>query len=162
MTPPPLAIIQARLRAQGYFILRLRGRCMEPLLFEGDRALIVPIDEVMVGILALVLLNDGSLALHRVVSVEPDAVTTKGDYAGKVERIAQSRLLGVARKFSLDSGSWVEDPRDRKELADLAALSLSIGCKAGKGESEEARALIWELNGSTRTIMMERAEHNRG
>ena len=99
MTPPLSAIVQARLRAQGYFVLGLRGRCMEPLLFEGDRALIRPIDEVMIGVLALVLLDDGSLALHRVVAIEPDAVTTKGDYAGKVERIAQSRLFGVARKF---------------------------------------------------------------
>lgn len=162
MTPPLLAIIQARLRAQGYFILGLRGRCMEPLLFEGDRAFIMPIDEMMVGILALVLLNDGSLALHRVVAIEPDAVTTKGDYAGKVERIAQSRLFGVARKFSLDGGSWVEDPRNRKELADLAALSLSIGHRADKKANEEARALIWELNESARTIMMKRAEHDCG
>lgn len=158
MTPPLSAIVQARLRAQGYFVLGLRGRCMEPLLFEGDRALIRPIDEVMIGVLALVLLDDGSLALHRVVAIEPDAVTTKGDYAGKVERIAQSRLFGVARKFSLDGGSWVEDPRNRRELADLAALSLSIGCEAGKRENEEARALIWSLNESTRKIMMEGAD----
>lgn len=34
------SIVKAKLRAEGRFVLTLCGRCMEPLLLEGDRAIV--------------------------------------------------------------------------------------------------------------------------
>lgn len=65
------------------------------------------------GDLALVFLNDGLLAVHRIVAAEEGLFLTKGDYSGKVERVAPSCVLGIARKLSFEGGPWVEDPRGK-------------------------------------------------
>ena len=157
MTSPLVSVVKAKLRAEGHFVLTLRGRCMEPLLLEGDKAFVELTDDVRIGDLALVLLDDGSLAVHRVVAVDQGAVVTKGDYSGKSEKLGSSRVLGVAREFSLDGGSWVADPRSESECAELAALSAIIGKESGNAESESARVLIWNLNQAARREMMEGA-----
>lgn len=162
MTQGLADVIRAKLRLEGSFEFGLRGRCMEPLLREGDRVLVVPAGKPYVGDLALVILDDKSLALHRIVCMHPDSIVTKGDYSGKSEHVALADFLGVAREFSLEGSLWVMDPRNRRERADLAALSLSIDHKTGRRANDEVRALIWSLNESTRMIMVERAEHDCG
>lgn len=156
MTSPLASIVKAKLRAEGHFVLTLRGRCMEPLLLEGDKAFVEPADDVRIGDLALMLLDDGSLAVHRIVAADQGAVVTKGDYSGKAERVSLLRVLGIARRFSLEGGPWVEDPRDEGAIGRIVALSSVIGNKNRTGNVREARKLIWDSNKSARSTMLEK------
>ena len=162
MTPPIASVVKAKLRAEGRFVLTLRGRCMEPLLFKGDRAAVFPYEHPQLGDLALILLDDDLLAVHRIVGFELGAFITKGDYSGKAEKVMQSRILGVAKKFSLEGGPWVEDPRSRNEIIDLVSLSLTIGHIVAGSSNSNARCLIWRQNESTRAAMMKGAEYVDG
>lgn len=158
MTPPIASVVKAKLRAEGRFVLTLRGRCMEPLLFEGDRAAVFPSEHPQLGDLALVLLGNDLLAVHRIVGFELGAFITKGDYSGKAEKVASSSILGVAKRFSLEGGPWVEDPRSRDEIIDLVSLSLTIGRIDTGSSNGDARYLIWRQNESTRAAMMKGAK----
>lgn len=51
---------------------RVRGRSMEPTLYDGDRLLLVHGAEPRLGKLAVVRLPDGVVAVKRVVRREPD------------------------------------------------------------------------------------------
>ncbi len=159
MTFPIAAIIKAKLRSEGRFVLTLCGRCMEPLLVEGDRAVVELCDDPQVGDVVLVCLDNGLLAVHRLVAFESGLCVTKGDYSGKVERTSLFHILGVVRKFSLDGGAWIEDPRSRDELIGLANLSLTIGCTIVGAANDDARYLIWNQNKFTRMAMMRESEY---
>lgn len=162
MTPPIASVVKAKLRAEGRFVLTLRGRCMEPLLLEGDRAAVFPCEHPQLGDLALVLLDDDLLAVHRIVGFEFGNFITKGDYSGKAEKVMPSRILGVAKRFSLEGGPWVGDPRSRDEIIDLVSLSLTIGHIVAGSSNDDARYLIWRQNESTRAAMMKGAEYVDG
>lgn len=156
MTPPIASIVKAKLRAKGRFVLTLRGRCMEPLLFGGDRAAVFLSEHPQVGELALVLLDCDKLAIHRIVDSKPGLFITKGDYSGKAEKVTPSHILGVAKEFSLEGGPWVEDPREENAIRRIVALSLAIGDKDVIEESAKERNLIWDSNKSARSMMLER------
>lgn len=154
MTSKIASILKAKLSVDGKFVLKLRGRCMEPLLYEGDRVEVIPSGHPRIGEVALVLLDDDVLAVHRIVDSGPEFFITKGDYSGKTEIITKSRLLGIAKKFSLEGGPWVEDPREEKAIARIVALSLEIGNKGCIGDNANARKMIWDSNKSTRSFML--------
>lgn len=156
------SVVKAKLRAEGRIVLTLRGRCMEPLLFDGDRAAVFPYEHPQLGDLALILLDDDLLAVHRIMGFEFGNFITKGDYSGKAEKVMPSRILGVAKKFSLEGGPWVEDPRSRDEIIDLVSLSLTIGHIISGSSNNNARCLIWRQNESTRAAMMKGAEYVDG
>lgn len=162
MTSPLASIVKAKLRAEGHFVLTLRGRCMEPLLFEGDRAAIEPCDNPQLGDLALVLLDGGELAVHRIVDSSSGFYVTKGDFSGRAERVVPSDILGIAKKFSLEGGPWIEDPRSRDEIIDLISLSLTIGRIVTRNSNDDARYMIWCQNESTRAAMMKGIEYAYG
>lgn len=148
-----MAVVES---VEGRFVLTLRGRCMEPLLFEGDRAVVLSAEHLQVGDLALVLLDGGLLAVHRIVGFEPNFYITKGDYSGKAERVGPLCVLGIARGFSLEGGPWVEDPRPRHALVDLAGFSITM-CSKGS-EASGARRLVWHQNKIARKNMTKEAE----
>lgn len=157
------AIIRARLRSEGHFDLVLQGRCMEPLLLAGDRARVVPVEEPRKGDLVLVLLDEETLALHRIVYLGFETAVTKGDYSSKAEDVRLANLLGAAKEFSLAGGPWVSDPRSECELSGIAALSAALegeNCK-GRSRREEVRALVWSLNKAARESMLEEGRGGR-
>ncbi len=61
-------------------IIPLRGRSMRPFLEDGrDRALLCPADEVREGDAVLAEIAPGRYVLHRVISIQGQKVTLRGD-----------------------------------------------------------------------------------
>lgn len=151
---PLSVVIRAKIISDGYFDLKLKGQCMEPLLMAGDKARIVAIDELRIGDIVLVSMNEYSLALHRVVSLDSGRVVTKGDYSGKAEERLQSDFIGVAKEFSLEGSPWVSDVRSKNEINSLALMSLGL-LDRSDDQIMENRALIWAQNEAARAKMIE-------
>ena len=99
MTFPIAAIIKAKLRSDGRFVLTLCGRCMEPLLVEGDRAVVELCDDPQVGDVVLVCLDNGLLAVHRLVAFESGLCVTKGDYWARSRGRRFFTSLGLLGNF---------------------------------------------------------------
>lgn len=77
-------IIKARLKKSGWAELRVKGRCMEPLLFENEIVKVVMAEEINVGDICLIYLSNinpvisrGDLLIHRVVKKEKRALSYK-------------------------------------------------------------------------------------
>ncbi len=83
------------LLASGHAVqFQARGDSMYPLIRDHDYLHVEPCGEVRVGEIALVLAERG-LTAHRVVSVDGDAVVTRGDNApAPDDAVARSKVLG--------------------------------------------------------------------
>ena len=156
MTSPLVSVVKAKLRAEGHFVLTLRGRCMEPLLFAGDRVRVEACEDPSVGDLCLVILPDGALALHRVVSVSGGATACKGDYSGKAESLGPGCVIGRAVSFMPDGlGVWVrwsQGDAYRREIVSLSRVLSDRG--AARDIRQEARRRVWELNEGKRAELL--------
>lgn len=94
-------IIKARLKKSGMAVLRVKGRCMEPLLFENEIVKVVVAEEIDVGDICLIcvpytnpMISRGELLIHRVVKKEKELYLTKGDCSGKYEKISREDIVG--------------------------------------------------------------------
>ena len=89
-----LELARAHLAAGRTLVAQVSGLSMWPLVKPGQRVVIAPDRHVKVGDLALVVLGR-ALVLHRVVSIGPDTITTKGDAVARPDpQIAASDVLG--------------------------------------------------------------------
>ena len=146
-------ILRAKVHAQGYCEITLSGRCMEPFLIAGDMARIVSTVTPTVGDIALVELDSGLVALHRIVHVSNHAYITKGDFTGITECIPEENVIGVAECFSLDGVHWSKDQRTQNEIAELVRLSIRLSDRSDPATAR-TRTVIWEFNETARERML--------
>lgn len=99
--------LKARIKTEGEAVLSLQGRCMEPLLSEGDKAKVIPAVHYSKGYLYLFELPDGSLAVHRLVQKINKDVIMKGDRSRGFQRVSCQNILGVVSEIQLlDCELW--------------------------------------------------------
>lgn len=80
--------------------LCLRGYSMRPFLEDGrDKALLVKAENVKVGMPVLAETSKGHFVLHRVVDIDGDKVTLRGDGNIAVERCLMQDIKGEAVGF---------------------------------------------------------------
>lgn len=80
--------------------LCLRGYSMRPFLEDGrDKALLVKAENVKVGMPVLAEISKGHFVLHRVVDIDGDKVTLRGDGNIAVERCLMQDIKGEAVGF---------------------------------------------------------------
>ncbi|MEM9557365.1 MAG: ABC transporter substrate-binding protein [Acidobacteriota bacterium] len=76
--------------------LRVRGRCMEPLLRDGDRLELAPLGAPpRLGDLLVARTADGALVCHRVLEAAEDSVLLAGDRTRRAERVASPHWLAL-------------------------------------------------------------------
>lgn len=147
-------IIWAKIRMDGYYDISLHGRCMEPLLQAGDKARVYPSGVICTGDIALLVLENGDVALHRIVQINENKIMTKGDFSGRVEIVGKSDIIGIAREFFLADRGWSKDLRDLNDILKLVELSLCIANKPRDEENERYRDMIWTANLTARQNML--------
>jgi hypothetical protein len=157
-----LQIIRAKVKSNGSCVISLNGRCMEPFLMSGDKARIVYSNQINIGDVVLIELQNGGGALHRVVEANGDIFRTKGDYSGKSELISSNNIIGVAVEYFLDDEGWAKDCRTNEEILKLVDLSTQIGFKQSRTDSYEIRKTIWEINMAARRVMKDKVSVNYG
>ena len=96
--------------------LKLRGRSMRPFLEDGrDKALIKKADDIHVGDAVLAEIFKGVFVLHRIISIDGDNVTLRGDGNLNTERCTRKDVKGTVVGFyskgrptldSTDSMKW--------------------------------------------------------
>lgn len=80
--------------------LCLRGYSMRPFLEDGrDKVLLVKAENVKVGMPVLAEMSKGHFVLHRVVDIDGDKVTLRGDGNIAVERCLMQDIKGEAVGF---------------------------------------------------------------
>ena len=83
--------------------LQLKGFSMRPFLEDGrDKALLVKAKKISVGIPVLAVVDDGRYVLHRIVKIQGDDVTLRGDGNLGVEHCkvadVKAEAIGFYRK----------------------------------------------------------------
>ena len=106
MIQTEISIYKARLKAKGSVELRLKGSCMNPLLQDGEIAIIVPTDKYKVGDMCLAEFPDGCLILHRIVDIRNEKYILKGDRARRAECLPERSLIGVASAVHNDKKTY--------------------------------------------------------
>ena len=76
--------------------LRVRGRCMEPLIREGDWVEVVA-EEPRIGSLVLATSSSGELVCHRVIAATQTGRVLAGDRSLTSEPTALTQILGRIR-----------------------------------------------------------------
>lgn len=85
----------------------LQGRCMDPLLISGDLAKVTPTTHYSKGYLYLFELPDGDIAVHRLIDINDNYITMKGDRARSFEIVPYQNIIGVVSEVKLlDCESW--------------------------------------------------------
>ena len=80
--------------------LGLKGRSMRPFLEDGrDKALLEKADEVSVGDAVLALIAGRNYVLHRIVAIDGDNITLRGDGNLNVEHCKRKDIHGKAIAF---------------------------------------------------------------
>lgn len=116
--------LKASMSARGSLEIRLVGGCMEPLLSEGDTALIRPYEQAHVGDICAFQLSSGTLALHRIVSIDKEMIILKGDKSSGIEHIDESDIIGIMDSVRVEGeGEWESMPRGRMRRHVKAWLS---------------------------------------
>lgn len=116
--------LKARISKEGKFILPLRGKCMDPLLIDGDTAKIIPATQYSIGYLYLFELPDGGLAVHRLIAKTDSCVIMKGDHMRCYQSISYQNILGVVSELKLlDCESWV--PIKQTQLKTIIVTYIS-------------------------------------
>ena len=96
-----LVALKARLLSEGELELPLQGRCMAPLLVDGDMAKIIPIPQYSIGQLYLFELPNGNLAVHRLIDVTEHSATLKGDRSRGLETVPYKNFIGMVSQIKL-------------------------------------------------------------
>ncbi len=107
-------LLARALRAEKAARLQVRGRCMEPLIRDGDWVEVLPPGAAQHGSIVLarnssvVLAASGSddLVCHRVIARDGDSVWLAGDHSVAVEEHLPESVLG--RVISVDRGGVVQ------------------------------------------------------
>lgn len=80
--------------------LKLYGYSMRPFLEDGrDKALLRQATAIATGDVALAEILPGKYALHRIIDIEGDNITLRGDGNLNVERCKRKDVYGVAEGF---------------------------------------------------------------
>ena len=146
-------ILKAKLKKNGFIEMVLSGKCMEPFLYAGDKSKIIKFDSCFIGDICLICLNDGSLALHRIIDIDNNDFITKGDFSGKAEHVAKENIIGKAIAFCLnDSQNWVSYDNVKYEATKVAKYSRMISPEFNnsKESRDEYRKKIWDMNAEFR------------
>lgn len=160
--------MKARMKRDGFLDVPLRGRCMEPLLMEGDVARVVPSETPGVGDVCLVRLPGGGFALHRLVAIgvaDAAGFVTKGDLSGRAESLGRDMLVGrLVALLPLGGAGMVRFKEDALARRAIVLLSRSIsGRSKGSVRSTICRRAIRLLDGRTRKracrSVLERKRH---
>ena len=107
------AIVKERLASGNPVILSLGGKSMWPTLSIKDKITITPGQEPQVGDVVL-FDNHGLQTVHRLVAIDGDRLTARGDNNYGCETFDRKMLLGVVtmvvradgKKISTDSAAW--------------------------------------------------------
>ena len=102
-------VLKALLRKETEFALTLSGRCMDPLLIEGDMAKIVPTSKFTIGHLYLFVLPSGALSVHRMIGKTGEGAVMKGDRSRGDETIQYKNIIGVVSELKIigDEGWYI-------------------------------------------------------
>ena len=108
----PFVVEQLHAVAGKTVTLPLRGRSMRPFLEDGrDKALLIADSDYKVGDAVLAEISKGHFVLHRIIRIEGDRVTLRGDGNLNIEQChladVKAKAIGFYRKGrnTLDSTS---------------------------------------------------------
>lgn len=149
------AIIEAMLRHGKSVRVTLKGRCMEPLLSEGDIAWIQAAGSCEKGNLCLVRLQSGEVAVHRLIEKIDTRLITKGDYSGRAEEISAQDVLGIVRAVCFHESTSIVDYSPGVVCRVITCfLSKAIGFSRIRFVRHISRKLIWEFNSLQRKYLL--------
>lgn len=141
-------VVKALLITKGSVEITLDGRCMEPFLISGDKALIRSGQQIHTGDICLIAPPNNDFALHRIVDIDNDVAFTKGDFSGKGEIVPLQSILGVACAFQLkDMDKWSDYDSPPELKKHIAALSMQL-CprpETNRRDREETRARLSKI-----------------
>ncbi len=126
--------------------LQVRGRCMEPLIRDGDWVEVRAREPVRCGSVVLARGDSGELVCHRVLARTGDTLCLAGDRSLAAREHGPGSLLGVVRGVERGGSAWrLGGWRTRGPDRLLAGLHrLSLRCRAlPAGRALEA--LRWRL-----------------
>lgn len=100
------SIILKALIKKGAVEIKLTGRCMEPLLYRGDRAKIIRKQAYKKGAICLFVMPDKSIAVHRLVERGDTFLVMKGDRAKRYEIISEEDIIGEVISLKKANGVY--------------------------------------------------------
>ncbi len=119
--------LKALIKTNGERILPLQGRCMDPLLISGDLAKIIPATHYFKGYLYLFELPDGDIAVHRLIDINDNYVTMKGDHTQMFEIVPYQNIIGVVSEVKLlDCESWTIIKKSHLTMLMISYISKKL------------------------------------
>ena len=93
------AIICKKIQVKGFAVISVDGKCMTPIICDGDAVIVVKSQHYKIGDIVLVYVSK-SLRIHRIVKIIDDMYITKGDHALFVDAIDQHKpeVIGLVSK----------------------------------------------------------------
>lgn len=105
-------VIKAQISRNGKYVIELTGKCMDPLLNPGDKAEIISCSGLKTGRLYLFEMEDGNLAVHRLIKKDDNRLIMKGDRTKKYEVITEAEIIGQVEAVKRnDSDLWCRAER---------------------------------------------------
>ena len=133
----------------GYGAAMVLSGSMEPTFYKGDLIIVKEQDELAVDDI-VVFVDGGSLVVHRVVALDDETVTTKGD-ANNVadEPIFRSLVKGRVLFWIPYAGEFVSFLKTPVGTAGIIALAIALveipRRREQQADSEEQQKLIDEI-----------------
>lgn len=87
-------VLSVRIKRNEKITVKLIGRCMEPLLHEGDEVIITQPKSISIGKLYLFEMPGGDLGVHRLISKKTERLLMKGDRSKGYEEINENDIIG--------------------------------------------------------------------
>ena len=95
--------------------LGLRGYSMRPFLEDRrDKALLYKPDKISVGDVVLAEISPKRYALHRIVRIQGDCITLRGDGNINVEQCSRADIHGIAEGFYRKGSDRLDSTTGRK------------------------------------------------
>lgn len=92
--------LKAKINVEGQYAVVVQGKCMEPLLFAGDKVVLSHFDKLEIGDMYLFELPNGNLAVHRLIAKEKEFLFLKGDRSKCCEKVVYENFLGEVKWIS--------------------------------------------------------------
>lgn len=117
-------LLRATLKKKKTVIIKLTGRCMSPLLREGDEAEVVSAGKFSLGKLYLFELQSGDIAVHRLIGIFNEELLLKGDRSQGFDVVSRAAVIGEVKAVRLNGKSkWFELYRIESIQKLIATLS---------------------------------------
>jgi hypothetical protein len=144
-----LLALRARMKAHGKVEMTLSGRSMEPYLFAGDKALVVPCTKLSLGHIYLFKKTESNeLVIHRLIRLVDSIAILKGDQTGVFECMPVDSLIGEVSALMLKGSLvWVTRIYPTMQTRLIRYLSESIGnhCSNHEVGNKQLHVLVCKI-----------------